>query len=54
MSRHLIRLAFYFSHPSRRMVLRLVLLALALLAGWLFPHHVAFAEDHLLPAGHGT
>ncbi len=40
--------------PRRRAVLRVVLIALALLASWFFPHHHALAEGILIPGGQGA
>ncbi len=41
--------------PRRRALLRVVVLALALLASWLLPQHRALAvEGYLIPGGQGT
>ena len=50
----LARMALWASDPRRRMVLRALVLALALLAGWLVPQHYALAEGGLIGGGHGA
>ncbi len=42
------------SDPRRRALLRVLVLALALLAGWLLPQHHVLAEGYLIPGGQGT
>ncbi len=54
MSRFLSQMAIWMAHPVRRSALRLLVLALALLAGWLMPHHVALADAYLIPGGSGV
>jgi len=47
--------AGFLADPRRRMMLRALLLILALVGGWLVPHHSALAaEAYLIPGGQGT
>lgn len=45
----------FWADPRRRMMLRALLLILALVGGWLLPHHNALAaEIYLIPGGQGA
>ena len=50
----LAQMALWASDPRRRTVLRVLVLILALLAGWLMPHHYALAEGGLIEGGHSV
>ena len=54
LKRWMISVTTVLSDPRRRALLRAVLLALALLSGWLLPHHYALADGYLIPGGHGA
>ena len=48
------RVMMMLADPRGRMVLRVALIALALLASWLIPQHYAWAEGVLIPGGQGV
>ncbi len=48
------RTMMVLADPRRRAFLRVVVIALALLASWLIPQHYAWAEGILIPGGQGV